>query len=154
MNDLEAAVKQLAKYRQDESTRKAALTNLQTEIDTMVSEQFGDRIGRMSVSLDLARSNVTDQERLVKEQALQTYKNTGEAKPVTGIHVKQFVTINYDPAKALDYARVHLPKAVTLSKSKFEKAAKVLDLDFVTIDKEPRTTISRDLSGLLEGDGS
>jgi hypothetical protein len=57
--------------------------------------------------------------------------------------------IEYDTARALTYAREHLPQALKLDAREFEKVAKVLKLDFVTTHEEPQATIATDLSKYL-----
>ena len=88
----------------------------------------------------------------VREQALGIYEETGDKAPHPAVKVKMYTVLDYDPARAFDYAREHLPQALKLNKKVFETAAKGIELDFVDIVQEPRATITRDLSGYLPED--
>ena len=87
----------------------------------------------------------------VRRQALATYAETGDKAPHPAVKIKDFTVLDYEPGAALDYARVYIPRAVKLDKRAFEKAARVLEPDFVKITQEPRATIARDLNKYLPG---
>jgi len=85
----------------------------------------------------------------VRNLALAAYGKTGDKAPHPAVKVKMYTVLDYEDADAFDYAREHLPQALTLNKKVFETAAKSIKLDFVVIQQEPRATIARDLSGYL-----
>lgn len=99
--------------------------------------------------LQSMRADQAKAEAEIRRQALTAYRETGDKAPHPAIKIKDFTVLDYNDGEALDYARVYIPRAVKLVKRKFEQAAKVLEPDFVTITKEPRATIARDLSEYL-----
>ena len=67
--------------------------------------------------------------------------------------MREVTTLDYLDSAAIEYCRGYLPHALKLDKREFEKAAKVLPLEFVEKGTALDTSISRDLSGLLETGG-
>ena len=55
-----------------------------------------------------------------------------------------------DEKQAKIWASQNAPGTVSLSKSKFEKAVKELELDFIEIGEENRVYLASDLSEYLE----
>lgn len=78
-----------------------------------------------------------------------------DRKPVSGVQIKEFTTIEIlDEKKAKVWAADNAPDTLTLSASKFNKVAKVLNLDFVEIGKEYKAQVASDLSEYLDEDTS
>jgi len=105
-----------------------------------------------SGDLKAAKSNVAQDEEDARRVAMEIFIETDDRAPHPAIKIKDFTVLDYEDADAFDYAREHLPKALKLDERTFEKAAKILELDFVVIRQEPRATIARDLSGYLPED--
>lgn len=101
-----------------------------------------------------AKANMRSDEADVREQALGIYEETGDKAPHPAVPIKMYTVLEYKDEDAVNYAREHLPEALKLIKRIFEKAAKVVAMDFVAILQEPRATIARDLSKYLPGEGS
>ena len=92
------------------------------------------------------RAVVADLEEQVRALAVAQYDGTGDKHPHAAVEIKLFSVYDYDPFKAKQYAIEHLPTALSLDTRKFQKAAEVLELDFVKISKEARAQIAADLS--------
>ena len=140
------AVEKLAYSRAIEAERAMQLKEAEAKLqDSPLWRQWELASGDFKT----AKANVLSDEAMVREQALGIYKETGDKHPHPCIAIKMYTVLDYDDGTALDYARVYIPRAVKLVKSTFEKAAKVLELDFVVVRQEPRATIARDLSEYL-----
>jgi len=121
------------------------------ELENELAEtSLGQRLVRARELLGVARADVTDAVDEVQARALGAYEATGNKVPHPAVKVALFTVLDYAPGDALEYARLHLPKALKLDKRTFEKMAKVIEPDFVTISQEPRVRIARDLSAYLE----
>jgi len=146
-------VARLAYRRSVVAERKALLVEAEAKLHASpLWQQVGDR----RESLNRAKSRQTDAEVAVRQEAMKVFTETGDKTPHPAVKVKMYTALDYDDGDALDYARVYVPRAVKLDKRAFEKAAKVLEPDFVTIWQEPRITIARDLNEYLpkSNDGS
>ena len=147
-DELVRCIKQLAHTRDVEAQYRQEIADLEAEI---AATPLGQRLTRVRDELlKVAQADVADAEGSVRKRALEMYQTDGNKRPHPAVTVKEFTTLSYDSAQALDYARQHLPQAVKLDTRAFEKAAKVLELDFVTIAKDPRPTITRDLTPYVE----
>lgn len=143
MTELERAVVDLAESRRatsDVAERLAAL-------DHLIAEQFPQFALLQKALFD---AKVTER---LKEEELRALAVDGfdgqNKKPHAAVTLGKYVVLDYDPGAAKRYAVEHLPDALKLDKSAFEKAAKVIPLDFVTARAEVRAKIAADLSGYL-----
>lgn len=59
-------------------------------------------------------------------------------------YVRETKTVSFPDDKALEYAKESLPVALKLDRRKFGKLAPVLDLPFVTITTETKTSFRRE----------
>ena len=139
-------VARLAHARHIETALKELLARRETELRATPQWQQWEA---ESIDLRAAMVNVLSAETEVRDQALAAYATTGDKAPHPAVKIKIYTMLDYEPADALDYAREHLPQALEVIKRTFEKAAKVLELDFVDFTEEPRATIARDLSEYL-----
>jgi len=140
-------VRTLAYCRKVEGEYKRYLAGLEAELQMSVLGQQIDRAKRL---LNVAREDATDAEDRVRDVALEAYEHTQDKQPHPAVKVVMSTVLTYLNDHALVYCRTHLPQALRLDKRKFEKVAKVAELDFVDITTEPATRISRDLSQWLE----
>jgi hypothetical protein len=143
---MENEVAHLAYRRRVVAEREALLIEEEAKLHASLLWQM---VGARQRSLNQAKDKQADAETEVRKEALAAYEETGDKKPHPAVPIKMYTVLEYEEANALDYAREHLPKALKLVKRTFEKAAKVLELDFVTVTQEPRATIARDLSEYL-----
>jgi ABC-type transporter Mla subunit MlaD len=150
-DDLDDLVRQLHAKRQELARAKDDIQS--TEVSIAASD-LGRALEAAKERAGVAKSDLDELDAKLRQVALDVYQRTQDAKPFGDrrVQIKQYTTVDYDPDTALDYARQHLRAAVKLDKRKFDRLSKDLELDFVTIEQEPRATIARDLSQFLEDD--
>ena len=142
---LDERMVELALARQLEHDAKARMKQVEADI----AAQYKDELAEARNAIEMASAWAEEAERVARERAMIEFRAGQGRKPHQNIQIKQYTTLKYDAAEALEYSREHLPSAVKLDKTAFEKAAKVVRLEFVQIGNEDRVTISRDLSPLL-----
>lgn len=89
----------------------------------------------------------------VKDEAMSEYGVTGNKHPNQYVEVKEFTEVEIlDPIGATEWCIGHFTPALVLDEKTFMAAAekKQVPAEFVSVRKEPRALISRDLSELLE----
>jgi len=145
-NKMKNAVARLAYTRNIEAEYKDEVAAAEAELKESGTWRY---LEQRREYLKTAKADVTDAEASVRRAAVETFRKTGNTKPHPAVKVKIYVLLDYEPADALDYAREHLPAALKLDKRTFERAAKVVVMDFVATRQEPRATIARDLSEYL-----
>ena len=143
------AVEKLARARCIVAEYEATLVEAEEELHATPEWAAADQALQDIRQAKVEQANVETE---VRERALGIYEETGDKAPHPAVTIKMYTVLDYEDADAFDYAREHLPKALKLDKRTFEKAAKILELDFVVIRQEPRATIARDLSGYLPED--
>ena len=141
--DIRGPVSELALARQIEAECKAEVADIQAELEA--SALWKVLLERKAM-LGAAQKAVNAQADCVRKLAVEAYGETGDKQVHPAVQVKMYAILDYDPANALNYAREHLPGALKLNRQAFEKAAKAIGLDFVTMDQEPRAVIAGDLS--------
>jgi len=145
MSSLAKAVSRLAEARAIEAHEKEALA----AVEAVVQEKYGDALAKAKGCLFDAGAARALADAAVRSLAVADADGDGEGHP--GAPVVETTILGYAISDAIDYCLKHLPKALSLKKRDFEKVAKVLELDFVTIRKEPTVRIKRDLSAWLPG---
>ena len=141
--DIQQAINELNAARKATATYKAAVDDAKARLE---SSELWKAFADSKESLERAQVATEYEAKYVRELALTAYGETGDKQVHPAVQVKIYAILDYDPANALDYAREHLPGALKLNKQAFEKAAKAIGLDFVTMDQEPRAVIAGDLS--------
>lgn len=100
-----------------------------------------------------ARAMIANNEETIKALALDQYHAYGEKKPAPGVTVKLFTALEYDPVRALDWARANLPEALTLDRRLFEAhakgVAKTQPVPVVKVVQQPRVQIVTNLEQTL-----
>ena len=139
---MDKLIRDLAIARRDVSDFKDCIEAVKKEIE----KEYGKELSDLNEELSLAQARANDAERAIREAALESYQADGNKHPHPTITVKVFTYLLYDEGVALDYCIQHLPSALKMDKTKFEKVAKVVQPDFVEIGQEPKPTIARDLS--------
>lgn len=110
------------------------------ELKNRFAEDNSELMERMKVTTDC----LDDLINTVKCEALEIYDNDKDKNTHLdfGVNIQNKTTIEYPEDVALKYVMDHnMPDLVQLNKSKFNKVASALNLDFVTIDKVPSVTI-------------
>ncbi len=133
----------LAQLRQEVADRKAEIAEAQAELEA--TYEWENIIG-FKRELELSQSMLAEAEANVRAAALAEYAANQDKHPHPAVTIKMMTRLDYDPEAAKSYSIAHLPNALKLDARTFEKAAKVLGLDFVTITEEPTTAIDSDLS--------
>ena len=153
--DLPTAVRELAKARADLEQWLEQKAQIQADVDKLIEERFGADLRRTQAEIDRAQADHDAADAAVRSIAVRKFD--GENKDPLGngtVQIAVYTTLDYDAQQALNYCLVHWPDCVKLDKRKFEKAAKVLQPDFVTIGEDPRAKIAKDLSRYLGGNKS
>lgn len=142
-------IKRLARLRQIRDEHKGRIAAIQAEIDALITERYGASLEHENSMLSTAEEEIAEVEAKLRKEAVDRFRFIGD-KGHGPVRVKEYTVLAYDPGEAHAYCVRYLPATLKMDKRKFEKAAKVLDLGFVTIGTEPRATIARDLSGYLD----
>lgn len=143
---MDQEIRELANARSVE----AALAEEVERLEALVKiSDLGWQLAAAQDQLGTARLSKLDAEDKVRHAALTRHELTGNKQPHPAVKVVLSTVLDYDPGEALEYARQHLPKALKLNKQAFEKAAKAIEPDFVTMGKMPRARIAGDLSAYL-----
>lgn len=141
---LDELLEDLARARQSLDQFKAA----QDELDAEWKLARAEAVHRV----EAAAATCDAIEVKVRERTVAEFNRTGIKKVHQNAWVREVTTLDYDDEDALEYCRENLPGALKLDRRGFEKVAKAIPdfLDFVTKGTRLDTSISRDLSGLLE----
>ena len=143
--ELEDLVPELARLKRAESSAKRELGKLEREI----AAAFGAKLVSAKARLLMAQTERAEMDAAVRTVALSQFVADGDKKPHPAVTIKINKALLYKPADALDYCREHLPKALKLDKRAFEKAARVIEPDFVEIVDDPKPFVARDLEKYL-----
>lgn len=146
MDDL---IRTLANARRVEAEHKAELQQVNDEAAALIQERYGDRL--KEIGANLAHSQALTQEigAIIRLAALDSYSESGDKHPHAAVTVKVYRKLGYDAGEAFRYCVDNLTAALQVDKRKFERVAKVAELEFVIFSHEPRATIKRDLSAYL-----
>ena len=143
-------IRHLAYARKAEAEYREEIEELKAEI---AASPLGQRLAKAEGLLATARADVYDAEARVRDDAVEHFTETGDKHPHPEVTVIERRKLDYVPAQALDWCKAHLPNALSLKRSLFEKHARAVSetapISFVTIVTEPATRISSDLSGYL-----
>ena len=94
------------------------------------------------------KKSLLEQETEIKgkltEQGLEEFKETKSKKLTGGLSIRETKKIDYDDKKAFEFA-LEKKLFLQLDKKAFEKSVDSLDLDFVTISKEPKVTFPKEI---------
>ena len=103
-------------------------------------------------ALKVAQDGEADAAALLRETALADYQMKGIPN-LPGCKIAEYTVLSYDQGLALGWCVDHeLVNLLSLDKRAFEKAAKELQPDFVTVFEELWVRIDSDLSEFLTGD--
>lgn len=135
--DLQKAVNRLA-------VRRLAAVSSVVEIKQLTDEFMEGPVKELGKCHHAFMAEIAQLEKECRAGAIEQFQTTGEKVPVPGLTVSEPPVLKYDEGRALLWAKDNPDgkKMLKLVTSKFEKAAKALDLDFVSEVKEPYCTIS------------
>lgn len=143
MSEIEGKIKALALGRKAVADYKAEIKLLE---ETQANSQLGRQIKTLKELLTMASRETSEAEETVRSLAVEIYTATNDKQPHPAVKVILQTALAYEEEAALNYSREHLPQALKLNRAAFEKAAKVLDLDFVEVGLQPAARIDSDLS--------
>lgn len=100
-----------------------------------------------------ANTGVEDSERLVRQAAVEAWRETGEKSIAPGLSIRMMKALDYSDADALRYCKSGLDAAIALDRNVFEKVMFAMDADvlpsFVRLSEKPTATIATDLEKAL-----
>jgi len=148
---LDEKVSELANVRKDLEFAKKNLAEMESR---MMSTSIGEQV----LAMQMAVKFLAEQEKSIRDQldsvALQIYANENDKHPHGAVTIKENNRLVYYPPDAIQWAlKLEQMEMINLNKTAFEKAAKVLDLEFVEKRKEPSVAVSSDLSAYIETTG-
>lgn len=135
-----ALAKVVAERRREQAALAAKVAQLREEftaLNALLFDQYAD-----------AKARTEEAEQYCKEQASAVWAATGDKEPAPGVKVKMKTTLVYDPADALQWAKV-AGLALQLDTKAFEKIAKATPVACVATVEEPQVTLATDLDATL-----
>ena len=146
---LDEMVRKLAEARRIMDEYREQMKALQVDVDAEIEERFGGERRRLVALLETAATEVLDADDALRAAAVAEYEATQDKRPHPAVTVKVYTTLSYEEADASAYCREYLWKALKLDRREFEKAARVLEPEFVTFEVEPKATVATDLSAYV-----
>jgi len=134
----------------EEDVRKLAeLRRKKAEIDEEIKvsrEAWMDENAGKILAASVAGDLVDEMEEKIRAAAVSVFQETGNKRPAPGVGIREVEKLDYDDAGAITWAIDHSHRGLlSLKKTDFERAAKSIRPDFVTITKVPQATIARKL---------
>lgn len=145
--DLELLVHALARARQAEARLAERLARAKERMQESEAGRAYEAARQEYGSATLLREHYDSE---LRAALLAAQGDAPEGRKWAWGQNKRRKVLTYDQDKALAYCREHLPKALRLDAKVFEKAAAVLDLDFVTVEESWMPTVATDLSAWAE----
>ena len=142
-------VTDLAKARDALGAAVQRSAKLELDIDAAVQRTFGERIESTKADEAEAEEAVDLADAALRSAAIEHFEQTESKNPHPAVTVRQSIKLDYDPELARLHCIAHLPAALTLKKSAFDKVATVTRPDFVTFRTEESVTVKTDLSAYL-----
>ena len=92
-------------------------------------------------------SDVQTEEEYLRMNALTAFKETGDKAPVSGVTVKQFKRVDFNPAEAMAWCKIHAPALVKeILDPGYARIAENLEGAPIEVKYESRVQIATDLS--------
>ena len=96
--------------------------------------------------LHVRRADLAIAEDALRKATVEAFEATGNKHPAPGVGIRMTRQIAYSEEDAIRWAINHgHTDLLKLNYKPFEQAAKVLDLNFVTVTEVPEATIAREL---------
>ena len=138
---LEEQIKRVAEARKYQTESKQAYDK--------VYQQFVNENIQVINAVTTAKENIEQVEKELREMTIETYNETGNKAPATGVGIREVTKYDYDPALALKWAKSH-DMALKLDDTAFKKIIKADAPEFVKVTTEPQATIATDLTEYLK----
>jgi len=140
-------LKELALLRKDLEKASENVEKCQEELEQTYPWQALQTYKEKQAGIKKDIDEVTNH---IKDEVLAEYSGE-DTKPYDGVQIKTFTIVEVkDEKKAKIWAAQNAPSLISISKSKFDKAVKELELDFIEIGEEYRVYLASDLSAYLE----
>ena len=110
-----------------------------------IAEEQAKEITETIAKNTLLKQKLQDE---ISEESIKLFKESGEKKFFGGISVKEYDILKYSDEVAESWCKEH-DMFFKWDKKSFEKSVKSLNLDFVKVEKEPKTTFPKEIK--LEG---
>ena len=122
-------LKQLRSLRDDLAIRKKA-----------AYEKYMSDNKDLFTEVDILQEQLTKQETEIRKIAVEYYEETGKKQQEYGVGVRILKKLEYEEAKALQWAKEH-EMALNLDKKSFEKIARADPMDFIKINEVPQAIL-------------
>lgn len=150
--DMSWAVGHLAETRQ---RYEQAKTSLDAKRATWEAEHQAEIDAVAAYKIQMERY-----EQVVRDQALEHFRATGEKKPHTAVEIKMWDEAQYNPAEAAGWCQFQMPALLVLDAKAYEKILRAVrdsktlsDTHLATMPgrvvDQPKVSIARDLSAYL-----
>ena len=96
-----------------------------------------------------AQRIMVEAEKKLRDIALAAYLESQDKHPGPGVEIKIRAKLDYDPVKALEWAKEH-GLALMLNVRSFEALAKANPIPCVTSEPEPKATLATDMRKALQ----
>lgn len=103
-----------------------------------------DEAANYAQIVKIARDKVSDIKTEIQQEALGEYDETGKKKLSGGIGIRSKTVLEYDAAKAMEYAVKH-GQCLALDVKSFEAVAVALKLDFVQVNTVNTVTFPKEV---------
>jgi hypothetical protein len=138
-DDLKYLAHQRKKLAKQKEAEKTLTEKLEATPEYVALQAIKKEIG--NTKDDASRAELQIKNNVIPEFGLD------DKKPCDGVQIKEFSVIRVlDEKEAKRWASENAPGVITLNKSKFDRAVKGLELDFIYKDTEYRAQIASDLS--------
>ena len=138
---------QLAELRKKHQDTQNAAKRAQEVLET---EPLWQKVQSFKTDAATVGELVSKLETEIRNEATLDYLDNG-VKDLGGVQIKIFTLLVYNESAAINYCLEHNhANLLKLNKTGFEKVAKELQPDFVTIKEEPRAQIATNLNKYLE----
>ena len=128
---------------------RSTVTALKAQVREL-RRQFDESNAEILNRLDEAVADLAAKEQLMRELAVELFKETGSKAPGPGIEVKIYQEPQYQEPRAIEWSLEHKHMdCLSLNRTRFEAAAKVHRPEFVEWVPTPKASIAQDLSKAL-----
>ena len=135
--NLKENVKDYDKIRKDIQTHKDSLSEYKKEYD--------DKVEGLNASIKVMEKELQDKFALIETEVKAEFEKDKTVKKFYGgFAIQEVKTVEYDEAKALEFAK-EKDMFLMLDKKSFEKAIDGLTLDFVKKDKTTKVTVPKEI---------
>ena len=141
---LQAQVREVQAHRQVISSINAAMAEYQARLE-QTEEWKG--LQELKAGARTQGDLLANSEQTLRGMAYAAFKETGDKAPVAGVSVKQFKRVDFNPAEAMAWCKIHAPALVKeILDPSYAKIAENLEGAPIEVKYESRVQIATDLS--------